>query len=186
MPSSHDIIALIEKKKAWYPDAPRLVIGDSTLTTFFEIQQMPEGDVINPYTFDGIGYLDLDTDPVLSLDILYRDQGNNKQHDQAFIKGPFTQKDIALIITALTAGDYDSFIPNQIGLMDLQGRWGEPSFDDGYDSVWHEITRMSSLDSSSLDMCGLTMEEWRPMLEAIIATGYDEDKALTEWMDHAA
>ena len=132
---------------------------------------------ITPYTFsypidlwEGTG--------VLAIDYLYRDASNNKQHHQVFVKGTFSNADFCLIITALMHGDDESFIPHQLDMEDLQGRWNQYGYDDDEDHVWHQVTNIAMLTPAHDDMASLDLDAWMPLVHKRCLEGYNILEAL--------
>jgi hypothetical protein len=68
------------------------------------------------------------------LTYLYRDASNYKQHHSVVFAGAITDEDRAALFGHLDQGAY--FIPSQVGLEDLQGRFGTLTNDD---HAWHEL-----------------------------------------------
>jgi hypothetical protein len=70
------------------------------------------------------------------IEYLYRDAGNYKQFGSVVLRGAITPQEIGTIKAGLESGEY--FIPNQVGLPDLQPNM--PGFPDrDADHVWHEL-----------------------------------------------
>jgi hypothetical protein len=63
----------------------------------------------------------------------YRDVSNYKQKAVVIVEGAITFEQVEPF---LDQGEY--FIPSQVGLEDLQARWGR--IDPDLDHVWHELT----------------------------------------------
>jgi hypothetical protein len=75
----------------------------------------------------------------------YRDASNYKQYREVRFRGSLNPVDIAILATALNAGDDDTFIPSQIGLEDLQPEWTDD------DHVWHTVEEISLAESTEGD-----------------------------------
>lgn len=65
----------------------------------------------------------------------YRDASNYKQAERVVFAGRLTADELIAVMTNLDNGQW--FIPSQVGLPDLQGRWGGRLYED--DHVWHEL-----------------------------------------------
>jgi hypothetical protein len=67
---------------------------------------------------------------------MYRDASNWKQFETVVLAGEISQQDIDLIMSKLEDGNL--FIPEQVGLSSLQGKWPLLNNDD---HIWHELRR---------------------------------------------
>lgn len=67
---------------------------------------------------------------------MYRDADNYKQHGEVVFAGDATDADIALIASKLHDGE--CFLPADVGLSPLQGRY-HTGIDLSVDHVWHEV-----------------------------------------------
>jgi hypothetical protein len=68
------------------------------------------------------------------LGYLYRDGSNYKQHHAVVFAGAITDAERRALLARLDDGSY--FIPSQVGLEDLQHRFGGLTDDD---HPWHEL-----------------------------------------------
>lgn len=110
------------------------------------------------------------------IDYLYRDGSNYKKGGQVILSGPAddgqVEEIMALMDRDLGSGPA-SFIPGQVGLEDLQGRFatanGQSRWDDEVDHPWHEVAGIEATDEapsvamSVADFLGrLRSVEWDP------------------------
>ena len=70
-----------------------------------------------------------------SVSYMYRDASNYKQAHVAVFAGRLSPTELATVLAARE--DHAWFIPSQVGLPDLQERFGSRLYDD--DHVWHEL-----------------------------------------------
>jgi hypothetical protein len=64
----------------------------------------------------------------------YRDAANHKQRESVVFAGAITQSERTALVAHLDAGMW--FVPSQVGLADLQARFGRLTTDD---HAWHEL-----------------------------------------------
>ena len=134
------------------------------------IFQGPNGIDVRSITYDGVllnfpENFDPSVQGHLRMDYLYRDENNFKQFNVAHFHGPCTAANFATILTFLTK-DPLGFTPSNVGLEDLQYRWGEEPDYGGVDDHLHELqwlqfTAISTTKSDEIsdfaDKCRRTM-----------------------------
>lgn len=87
----------------------------------------------------------------------YRDGGNNKISSQIILEGAITEATLQSVLTrARTDPDanteFGGFIPGQIGLPDLQGKYdGDGRWNSDLDHPMHEILSIEPTDEASVD-----------------------------------
>ena len=69
------------------------------------------------------------------ISYLYRDANNYKQSGTIMLTEAPTKEQLDALRTACDEGGY--FIPQQVGVIPLQGMWGKP--DPEADHAWHEL-----------------------------------------------
>lgn len=111
----------------------------------------------------------------LVVSYMYRDASNYKYRGTTTIQGPVDRIGLGLLLGALTCGDDDCFIPQQIGMPGLQPD-GSLSDDD---HVWHELTAIGWRETVA--EWDTTWEDIRPLAEARVLVGYDVEAAMMEF-----
>lgn len=174
--SQHTRLAALATAQAWNvpgqhivlpPEGEGFDVGDGVL-------YVHRGQVSEHYGDTSIDVLDTvpyDTPGVLVVGYLYRDAGNYKQHGSVAVQGPFSRRDLGILLAALTAGDDGCFIPSQLGWRDLQPDGG----DSDQDHVWHETTDITWRPTGQVDT---TWDALRPLCLARLAKGYDLMEAM--------
>ena len=111
----------------------------------------------------------------LILSYMYRDASNYKQHTNITITGAYSALDLATLLTVLHANS-DGFVPNQIGLFNLQDRMNSDISED--DHIWHEPTYLSVKPQKTEHH--VPWDSIRPLLQHILRDGYDEMRAMSD------
>lgn len=79
------------------------------------------------------------------IDYTYRDASNNKVHDCVILDGRLSETQIEAMLGALF--EDEKFIPGQVGLDDLQGRFDHGrAWEEQEDHVWHELRAIEFTD----------------------------------------
>jgi hypothetical protein len=106
------------------------------------------------------------------ISYLYRDESNHKQYATIIVAGRITFEQVRPYLN-----ENEWFIPSQVGLEDLQERWGR--IDPDLDHVWHEFFDDTFEVTELPPTEEMTAEE---LLKRFQAVKWDEETPYKELM----